>query len=50
MAGFQLMAGPDADVTKFWYGESRILYQSPNEQYDFEYFDGRDDAKRPKSA
>jgi hypothetical protein len=38
MAGFQL-AGPAADVSKNIYGETRKLYQSPNEQYNFEYFE-----------
>ena len=39
MAGFQL-AGPAADVSKILYGENRKSYQSPNAQYNFEYFKG----------
>jgi hypothetical protein len=37
MAGFQL-AGPAADVSKILFGESRKLYQSPNEQHNFDHF------------
>jgi hypothetical protein len=33
MAGFQLGAGPAADVSKILYGENRKMYQSPNAQY-----------------
>jgi hypothetical protein len=35
MAGFQL-EGPAANASKILYGESHKLYQSPNEQYNFE--------------
>ena len=39
MAEFQL-AGPAANASKISYGESRKLYQSLNEQYNFDHFEG----------